>query len=933
MIRVTRLFKVLVVSAFAALPAVSGAQWISKNGPEPYIRALALSTNNPVSGTNTMFAATLGAGVFKGVDSGSSWTWQQMNAGLPTGRLWTISVDFVNNVLYVGTDGYGVYKSSDGGSTWQPLNGSGGTALGCKVVRNVQFSGTTIWAGTRCQYNSGVWKSTDGGATWARLGGVSVPSDVEISSVTRNSASTFFLLSTSNYGILKSTDSGTTFAPANGGIPANSSIFDTQCSTNCTGASSVLLTYVEGHGMYKSTDVGVTWNPSNTGLPSDVASVGGITRDGATTPPTFYIGSDKQGIYRSTDEGANWTLWSSADEALAVRGIARVNASTWYSRTLAGVYKTTDTGTTWTSSPVDMGHGSALINHDIVDPTVAYVATQWPYRVSNIYAAVWDDTNTTRIDTGLTGLTQSGAVVPDPLNASLLYATTNNRGVFKSANGGASWTAINGGLPLMIGQAGRLTIDPSNTQVMYLGLLGGGGIYKSTNAGASWSPAMSGLSNLKATTVGRVEIDTTTPTTLYASTDDGLYKSTNSGGSWSRVYSALDGGGNSLAVSNVRLNPSNTQEVFIANSHNEPDGSMLPSSGLLKSTDGGATWNNVLPGHFVDNVRVLNGGVVFAGLSDGVGQPAIMRSRDDGTTWQNFSVGLQGADIRTFGTSADNSRMMTAALQDGIYALANNPPRLINISTRGQVQTGFDVMIGGFVISGSTSKTVVIRATGPSLANYGVAGALANPTLQLVRSSDQTVIASNDDWGSASNASTIQASGFAPSNPYESAIYIQLAPGAYTAIVSGVGGGTGVGLVEVYEVDHPEVSLINISTRGKVLTGFDVMIGGFVVSGDGPQTLAVRAIGPSLTNYGVAGALANPQFQLVRSSDQTVITSNDDWGGASNAATLQASGFAPSNTYESAIYITLDPGAYTAIVSGVNNGTGVGLVEVYKVGP
>jgi len=242
-------------------------------------------------------------------------------------------------------------------------------------------------------------------------------------------------------------------------------------------------------------------------------------------------------------------------------------------------------------------------------------------------------------------------------------------------------------------------------------------------------------------------------------------------------------------------------------------------------------------------------------------------------------------------------------------------------------------MIGGFVISGPTSKTVVIRAIGPSLVNYGVAGALANPQLQLVRSSDQTVVASNDDWGSASNASTLQASGFAPSNALESAIYVTLTPGAYTAIVSGVGGGTGVGLVEVYEVDHPEVSLINISTRGKVLTGFDVMIGGFVVSGDGPQTLVVRAIGPSLTNYGVAGALANPQLQLVRSSDQTVVASNDDWGSASNAATLQASGFAPSDIYESAIYITLDPGAYTAIVSGVNNGTGVGLVEVYKVGP
>jgi hypothetical protein len=261
------------------------------------------------------------------------------------------------------------------------------------------------------------------------------------------------------------------------------------------------------------------------------------------------------------------------------------------------------------------------------------------------------------------------------------------------------------------------------------------------------------------------------------------------------------------------------------------------------------------------------------------------------------------------------------------------PTRLVNISTRGQVQTGFDVMIGGFVISGASPKTVVIRATGPSLANFGVAGALSNPQMQLVRSSDQVVVASNDDWGSAANAATIQASGFAPSNPLESAIYTSLNPGAYTAIVSGVGGVTGVGLVEVYEVDHPEVSLINISTRGKVLTGFDVMIGGFVVSGSSPQTVVVRAIGPSLANFGVAGSLANPQLQLVRQSDQTIIASNDDWGSDPNAALVQSNGFAPSNPLESAIYVTLQPGAYTAIVSGVGGGVGVGLVEVYKVGP
>ena len=261
------------------------------------------------------------------------------------------------------------------------------------------------------------------------------------------------------------------------------------------------------------------------------------------------------------------------------------------------------------------------------------------------------------------------------------------------------------------------------------------------------------------------------------------------------------------------------------------------------------------------------------------------------------------------------------------------PTRLVNISTRGQVQTGFNVMIGGFVISGSSPKTVVVRAIGPSLANFGVAGALSDPVLQIVRSSDQTTVASNDDWGDAPNAATLQASGFTPSSPLESAIHVQLNPGAYTAIVTGFGGVTGVGLVEVYEVDQPDTPLINISTRGRVQTGFDVMIGGFVVSGSSPQTVVVRAIGPSLANFGVAGALANPQLQLVRSSDQTVIASNDDWGSAANAAQVQSSGFAPSNALESAIYVTLDPGAYTAIVSGVGGGVGVGLVEVYKVGP
>jgi uncharacterized delta-60 repeat protein len=258
-------------------------------------------------------------------------------------------------------------------------------------------------------------------------------------------------------------------------------------------------------------------------------------------------------------------------------------------------------------------------------------------------------------------------------------------------------------------------------------------------------------------------------------------------------------------------------------------------------------------------------------------------------------------------------------------------PRLANVSTRGQVGRDDNVMIVGFVIGGSAAKTVVIRAIGPQLTAYGVVGALNNPTLYLVRPSDQAVIAANDDWSAAANAADLVASGYAPSHMLESALYVTLAPGAYTAVVSGVNGTTGVGLVEVYEVDRPDAPLINISTRGHVGNDFDVMIGGFVLQGDSPQTVVIRAIGPSLAGYGVQGTLSNPQLALVRATDQTLVASNDDWVNATNAAVISASGFAPSNPLESAIHITLPPGAYTAVVSGVGGATGVGLIEVYKV--
>ena len=252
---------------------------------------------------------------------------------------------------------------------------------------------------------------------------------------------------------------------------------------------------------------------------------------------------------------------------------------------------------------------------------------------------------------------------------------------------------------------------------------------------------------------------------------------------------------------------------------------------------------------------------------------------------------------------------------------------LLNISTRARIQTGDNVLIGGFIVSGSTSKTVVVRARGPSLGAAGVANPLANPRLDLY--AGQTLLASNDDFGTAPNLAALNASGFAPSNALESAILTTLPPGAYTAVISGVGNTTGVGIVEVFEVDQAGTPMVNISTRANVLTGDDVLIGGFIISGSTPMQVVVRARGPSLAAAGVTNPLANPMLQLFSGAAQIAV--NDNWGTAANAATLTSSGFAPTNANEAAILTTLNPGAYTAIVSGSGGGTGVGIVEVFQV--
>ena len=249
-----------------------------------------------------------------------------------------------------------------------------------------------------------------------------------------------------------------------------------------------------------------------------------------------------------------------------------------------------------------------------------------------------------------------------------------------------------------------------------------------------------------------------------------------------------------------------------------------------------------------------------------------------------------------------------------------------NISTRLRVETSDNVLIGGFIVTGTEPKQVIVRAIGPSLSAF-FTGVLADPVLEL-RDSSGGLIRSNDNWRSDQEEEII-ATGIPPNSDLESAIMVTLPANgsAYTAIVRGLNNGTGIGVVEAYDLDRTvDSKLANISTRGLVQTGDDVLIGGLIVLGEDALRVIVRAIGPSLP---VSGALANPTLEL-HDGNGGLIVANDNWRSDQESEII-ATGIPPTNDLESAIVRNLDPGNYTAIVRGVDGTTGVALVEAYAL--
>jgi cyclophilin family peptidyl-prolyl cis-trans isomerase len=344
---------------------------------------------------------------------------------------------------------------------------------------------------------------------------------------------------------------------------------------------------------------------------------------------------------------------------------------------------------------------------------------------------------------------------------------------------------------------------------------------------------------------------------------------------------------------------------------------------LQNYTDGVPKVSNLI---LVDSItRPL----VFSAVSD---HPAIATADVISNDLFVRGVSLGTAKITVTATDAAGASVS----QFFNVTVVSTPVRLANISTRLEVGTGDNGAIAGFIVRGDTSKHVLIRALGPSLTGMDVNGALSDPTLEL---HDQTgaLLSSNDNWRIAPNKRDIMSSSLAPVEPEESVIFTTLPTTSegtlYTAVIHGVNNATGVALVEVYDLDSgPGSSVLNISTRGNVETGDNVMIAGFIVGGGGDQTILARGIGPSLARSGVTDSLADPNLGLYNTQG-TQLDFNDDWEDNPDKDAIEATTIPPDDPKESALIQTLAPGTYTAILRGAGSATGTALVEVYALQP
>ncbi|MEO7167454.1 MAG: NHL repeat-containing protein [Chthoniobacterales bacterium] len=485
-----------------------------------------------------------------------------------------------------------------------------------------------------------------------------------------------------------------------------------------------------------------------------------------------------------------------------------------------------------------------------------------------------------------------------------------------NGNGSAFTSAfVNGPNGVALDAAGNLYVTTNNNTIEKFSPNGTDlGIFASTGLNNAMGLAFDRSGNLYAANFGGTTIEKFAPD----GTDLGVFATV-----IRPTGLAFDAAGN-LYVANFgntieRFAPDGTPlGTFASTGLNNPEGIAFDSLGQLYAANNGSDTIEVFSPSGADL-----GPLATTGLSGPIGLAF-------DSVGNLYAVNSLNATIDKISLGGTESIFATTAFSPAFLAV-QKAPTLVNISTRLNILTGENVLDAGFVINGTGSKRVLIRGLGPSLASAGISGVLADPMIELHSATTNAIIGSNDSWKSDQQIE-IAATGLAPDIDAESALIATLTAGAYTVIESGKNATTGIGLVEVYDLSAgfgPE--LANISTRGFVDTGSNVMIAGFIVgsSSGGSSQALVRGLGPSLGKFGIANPLANPTLEL-HDSNGTLLAANDNWKSDQQSA-IAATGLAPTNGAEAAILATVAPGLYTAIEAGQNGTTGVGLVEVYNL--
>ncbi|HEY2800266.1 MAG TPA: hypothetical protein VGI85_06710 [Chthoniobacterales bacterium] len=556
-------------------------------------------------------------------------------------------------------------------------------------------------------------------------------------------------------------------------------------------------------------------------------------------------------------------------------------------------------GSTWTTGKVSVAtssSGSLTIRNGAVlsSADLAYIGS-------------------TGASTGTVVVDGTGSKWDNDFEQIQLYVGFYHAGTLDITNGGVVSTFALG-VGAGLGSNGRLTVDGARTALdVRTNLYVGGGDF-----GAGPEPGGTGL--VQIAHEGAVSSTTTTVFGQGTLVDDGVLKS--------RTLTIMPGGslsGEGTISGNVgnagQVEPGDSIGALAINGNYTQDsgGTLVLEISSSEAQDHLSIAGNALLDGTVE-VRFVNGALPTRGqvfeLLDVSGAVAGSFAR---VIFPDLRSGFQ------FSAQFVNGRYRITALSDGAPAAG-----FLNISTRGEVGSGDDALIAGFIITGTAEKKVIIRGLGPSLAVGGtpVPGRLNDPSLEL-RGNTGELISSNDNWADSSQRQEIIDSTIPPGDPHEAAIVATLAPGNYTAILRSVGNGAGIGVVEVYNLSSkPNADLANISTRGFVATGDEAMIGGFIVD-DQDTPILLRALGPSLRQARVSDALADPTLEL-HNSNGDVIAFNNDWR-ETDEAIIQNTGIPPPSDKESAIIATLGPGHFTAILRGQNSGVGVALLEVYDL--